>query len=421
MERGLLCSMICNQDALLSCARLDPAVFFIPAHQIIFITLCNLAGHDTPLALPLIKLALSQAKQLEEIGGAGYLSEIYNSKYDYLPSGANWQHYRDFVCEYHRRRVTILGCQQLIEQMHDPSLEADQSIAEVIESTLSNLSLNAAKPEKSFREQVAETVEEIERRGSSEGLSGVLFGLPSLDGELGGIRPGNVCVVASPTSGGKSALAAQAALETARRSRAAAIFSYEMSSTEVIERMLAFEGTLSMRSIRLGRFSKPDLDTLHQSAETISSYPIFIDEDFGADVDRIANRCRQLKLRADLGLVVVDYLQLVPPRTSSRNSTREREVADISRKIKLLALELRLPIIALSQLNEEGRTRESRAIVQDANIVVRIEEKNDCPPEPGKPRDIEIVVDKDRNGRRDHRIRVEFFAEHMRFQEPPHY
>ena len=219
---------------------------------------------------------------------------------------------------------------------------------------------------------MAETLEQIEQRGGNEGLSGVLFGLRSLDNELGGIRPGNVCVVASPTSGGKSALAAQAVLETARRSRPAAIFSYEMSSTEIIERMPAFEGSLSMRAIRFGRFSKPDLDALHQSAETISSYPIYIDEDFSADVDRIANRCRQLKLRrADLGLVVVDYLQLVPPRaSSSRNATREREVADISRKIKLLALELRLPIMALSQLNEEGRMRESRSISQDANIVL---------------------------------------------------
>jgi replicative DNA helicase len=361
-----------------------------------------------------LKAALRNAGKLAEIGDVGYLNEIYN----FVPSGANWQHYREFICEYHQRRVTIVGCRQLIEQMFDPELEADQSITEAVESTLTKLSLNAAKPEKTFRERVDETLKEIERRGSDEGLSGVLFGLPSLDSELGGIRPGNVCVVASPTSGGKSALAAQAVLETARRSRAAAIFSFEMTSSEIIERMLACEGDVSMRAIRFGRFSRLDLDKLHQSADTISSYPIFIDEDFSADVDRIANRCRQLKLRAGLGLVVVDYLQLVPSRPSSRNCTREREVAEVSGKIKRLALELRLPIIALSQLNEEGRTRESRSITQDANIVVRIEEKSDGPSEPGVPRDIEIVVDKDRNGRRDHRVRVEFFAENMRFQEP---
>jgi replicative DNA helicase len=421
MERCLLMSMICNQDALLSCAHLNPEVFFVPANQIIFSILCNLASHDTPLAFPLVKLELSKANQLEEIGGVGYLNDMYDNS-AFLPSSADWRRYRELVCGDHRRRVTIVGCQELIGQMYDRGLEADQSIAEIVEATLTKLSLNAAKPEKSFRDKVTETLQEIERRGSNEGLSGVMFGLPSLDNELGGIRPGNHCVIASRTSGGKSALAAQAALETARRGQAVAIFSYEMSSNEVIERMLAFEGDISMRAIRFGRFSKPELDSLHQSAETLSSYPIYIDEDFSADVDRITNRVRQLKLRVDLGLVVVDYLQLVPARILSRNSTREREVADISRKIKLLALELRVPTIALSQLNLEGRTRESLSIPQDANIVLRIEEKDDCPPPaPGMPRDVEIVVDKDRNGRRDHRVPVQFFAEYMRFKEPPRY
>jgi len=144
MERGLLCSMIHDQDALLSCARLNPGIFHIPAHQSIFKVLCALSAHDTPLAFPLVKLALSNAKELEAIGGVEYLNEIF----DFVPTGANWQHYRERVCEYHRRRVTIAGCQQLIEQMFDPELEADQSVTEVVESTLTKLSLNAAKPEK---------------------------------------------------------------------------------------------------------------------------------------------------------------------------------------------------------------------------------------------------------------------------------
>jgi replicative DNA helicase len=408
-EKGVLCSMILSPEVLLECASRIAAEFFhVPAHRIIFSALCDLAAENEPADFVLLKAELVRSKQLEEIGGAEYLSDLWN----FVPTGANWKFYASLLVEFYRRRTTIIECQRLIEKMYDLHGDIDEQITEGVETALTRLALQVARVDKPFRQLVAETVAEIDRRAKGEGSTGIRFGLDSLDAQLGEVQPGEVCVISAQTGGGKTALALQAILEHAASGYSVALFSFEMRATQMIERALAHDGQISMKTIRSGKLSMSELGKLDASVGRLSERAIFIMENTGCDINQIVSRCRYLKVRYALTLVVVDYLQLVQPGASRNDATREREVADISRKLKAMALELNVPVLALSQLNDQGRLRESRAIGQDADIVLRIDDsKSD------NSFAVDIVIDKHRSGARGKRVNVEFFGEYMRFQD----
>jgi replicative DNA helicase len=277
VEKGLLCSAIKSRDILAYCsASLCPEMFHIPAHRIIFRTLCALSQDDAPTDFVTVKSALKNAGKLEEAGGPEYLSGLW----DFVPSSANWEHYSNLLFEYYDRRVGITECLELAEQLHDLRSETAprQIVLQTVERLLAKLEARIVRERKPFSELVDETLERIEKRAEEHGVTGIRFGLEMLDEEIDGVQPGELCVISGQTSSGKSALALQAILSTAGEGKGVAIFSLEMPGTQIVERMLSSDGEISMKVIRGGLFSESERKRLRASVERIRHHPIHIEE-----------------------------------------------------------------------------------------------------------------------------------------------
>jgi replicative DNA helicase len=281
--------------------------------------------------------------------------------------------------------------------------------------TLTQLALEIPRQERSFSDQVLDTIDMIEQRSQSGTLSGALFGIPSLDDAISGIQPGDLCIIAGETSGGKTALALAAVKHMASvMQKRVAWFSLEMPHTQLIERLLANESRVSMCSLRKGSLTKEQYNLISPAAARISQYGIFLDDSSYADISKIVSECRRLRAKHEIELVVVDYLQLIESPLAKKEGNREREVANISRQLKNLAKELQIPVIALSQLNDQGLLRESRAIGQDADIVLKIHwiDTDDRYRR-------QIDIEKQRNGPRGQFVPVRFVGEYMLFEDAP--
>jgi replicative DNA helicase len=414
MEKGLLCSVLNSSEVLSYCAvSLAPEMFYLSAHRHVFRALRALNNENAPIDFLTLKNFLESAGCLEEIGGPQYLNELFG----FVPSSANWQFYREYLLSYYFCRTGIVRCTDLLAKLYDfnPYRSDEENPRELIVGTFERLvaqldDRNSTKP-KTFPELVDETLQEIEKRAVSPGVTGIRFDLEKLDREIDGVQPGELCVISGQTSSGKSALALQALLCTAQAGKGTALFSLEMPGTQTVERMFAAEGEIPMKALRVGLFSESQWAKLRQSAQRLKGHPIHIEGDGVYSITTILDRCRLLKAKHDIELVVVDYLQLVHSSLTRREDTREREVADVSRRLKALAAELKVSVMALSQLNDKGLLRESRAIGQDADIVLKIEES-----ESEDASDVDIVIEKHRSSARGKHIRVQFYGQYMKFQ-----
>jgi replicative DNA helicase len=226
------------------------------------------------------------------------------------------------------------------------------------------------------------------------------------------LHPGELWVIAAQTSGGKSALAMQSALLSSRdRGIATAIFSLEMDAHELIERMLSHAGNVSMRSLRGGLLTELESVRLHKGVEKLAPLRMFIEDDFSLGVSGIISRARLLRLKHSIGLVVIDYFQLIDSVSGSDDS-REREVSKVGRASKMLARELNIPVIGISQLNDTGQLRESRTIGHHADGVLKLD-----PSESDEEGIVDITIVKMRNGPRGKRFPVRFDGQFMQFRD----
>lgn len=203
----------------------------------------------------------------------------------------------------------------------------------------------------------------------------------------------------------------QAVLTTANQGKACAVFSLEMPAEQIALRHLAFESEVSFGKIWKGTLEKIEFEKIQEAKARLSLLPIHLEDDFNADITSVVTRCRQLKAKEKIELVIVDYLQLLSGGASNREQAREREVAGMSRRLRNMANELQLAVISLSQLNDDGLLRESRAIGQDADNVIIIDV-----PDNGNGCDRTLRIIKQRNGPPDLRIQVKFFGQYMRFE-----
>jgi replicative DNA helicase len=413
LEKGLLSSIRYRPDIIHEIHDVFRAdMFFIPAHALIFESCLAVAGDSAithaGIDFYAVKAWLIAREKLKEAGGVELLSEIWN----FLPTGEGWHFYVDRLVEYHQRRVTILECQGLIEQMYDLQNPVDGTIRETVERTLAKLAVQGIQPEKMLEDRAHEFLEILEERGRQTGeIRGITFGLRDLDEVIGGLQGGDVCVVAADTGIGKSALALQVIAKTSlERGLASAIFSLEMPSVQILERLHVQFG-MTMKSLRRGTFAESERSTLIKTTEQlIQSNNIFIEDDFGQDISGICSRSRRLKVKHDIRLIVVDYLQLVDAAEAGRDANREREVAAVSHRLKTLAHELDIVVLSLSQLNDQGRLRESRTIGQDADVVLMI-----LPPE-SETEHHQILIRKHRNGQSGVYVPVTFHGGQMRFE-----
>src|ERR1700722_14512965 len=409
-EQSVLCAVLVENQAINQVVKISPGVdFFREPHREIFPAMMELSDHNNPVDAITLTDALRTKSVLEQIGGAAYIAGLADAG----PTAANAAHYARIV----REKAVLRSLATIATDIASSAYEANANVDEFLDTAehrIFEISERRIKPSfHTMPELTRESLRILERLYENRELvTGVPTGFKDLDTLTAGLQPSDLIVLAARPSMGKTALAlniaAYAAMD-AEPKRGVAFFSLEMSKEQLVLRMLCAEGRVDSSKARAGFLSERDFPKLAQAAARLSEAPIFIDDSSDMSPIVLKAKCRRLMRERDshLGLVIVDYLQLM--RSSRPGESREKEIAEVSRSLKALAKELRVPVVALSQLNRQVETRpdrrplladlrESGAIEQDADVIAfiyRDEMYHRDSKDPGVP---EVIVAKRRNG-----------------------
>ncbi len=428
-EESLLSAVLLDNDPLFDVVELlRPADFYKRSHQLIFEAVMRLFSKNEPVDLVTLVTALSEAGKLEEAGGAAYLAGIVES----APVAVNARYYAKIIRDRSSLRRLIDTAADITRRCYEAGGEiaqivdfAEQSIFEIAEK---NASREFAPLERLIRNNIGK-LEELQ--GQKKLITGVTSGFSRLDELTSGFQPADLIILAARPGMGKTAFALNLARNAAVDAEVpTAVFSLEMSQEQLSMRMLCAEARVDAARLRSGFFSNEDWEKLTDAADILSQAPIYIDDSPDATALEIRAKSRRLKMKANLGLIIVDYLQLMrSPREVER---RDLEISEISRSLKGLAKELDVPVVALSQLNRklEERSdkrpilsdlRESGALEQDADVVAFIyrEEvyKKEEQIDPAMRNKAEIILGKQRNGPLG-TISLNFINTYTRFENP---
>ncbi|HUL23396.1 MAG TPA: replicative DNA helicase [Thermodesulfobacteriota bacterium] len=407
-EQSILGGILIENEAINRVAEiLDADDFYRDAHRKIFNALINLSERDEPADLITLTNELQKIDQLDSIGGASYLATLIDS----VPTAANIQYYARIVKEKAILRKLIQTSTEIITQSYEDRGDVEGFLDEA-ERSIFEISEKRVRP--SFypiREIVKEsfaTIEKLFRK--KEAVTGVPSGFKELDRMTAGFQPSDLIIVAGRPSMGKTAFCLDVAEYAAIGNKVpVAIFSLEMSKEQLVIRMLCSQASVEGTRLRTGYLTESDWPKLTIAAGSLSESPIYIDDTAALTVLEMRAKARRLKADHGLGMVIVDYLQLMKGR--SRVESRQQEISEISRSLKALAKELNIPVIAVSQLSRktEERTgnrpqlsdlRESGAIEQDADLILfiyRDEVYNRDPDNPNRGK-AEVIIGKQRNG-----------------------
>jgi len=351
-ERAAIAAMIDEPTLIDSAPRADE--FNRTPHQIVVGILSDMRNAGTPIDLVSVQSEILKRKQVSNIGGAGQLSTMAGD-----PRPEHFSHYADTIRDAARCRKAIEITERISRLAYQAGSFAD--VAEEAEKSITEISsLSHVDRDEPMRETVLRVIEELDRRARGESDAFISTGIEALDRHTRCLGKGHLAVIGGGTSTGKTALMCSIALNVAMTGAHVGIFSLEMTREELVERWLANLGRISMESIMSGKLSAGELARMTEATGRISELPFSIHDDFDASLAGIRSRARVWKTRHDTKLIVVDYLQLVQGLEDQRQ--REQQVAHISRQLKAMAGELQIPVLALTQLNEKGEVRESRAI-----------------------------------------------------------
>ncbi|MEE8416229.1 MAG: replicative DNA helicase, partial [Desulfobacterales bacterium] len=403
---------------------LSPEDFYRSSHQNIFAGIAELFSKNEPADLVTLTNLLREKKQLEEIGGAAYLAQII----DTAPLAVNAQHYARIVHDKAALRRMIEKANAISQRCFKDQGDVDE-IIDFAESAIFEIARKKDKqsfyPLGKIIEENIDTLEE--RQGNKALLTGVPTGFTLFDNLTSGLQKSDLIIIAGRPSMGKTALALNIARNVAIDANTpVAIFSLEMSKEQLSMRILCAEARIDSSRLRSGFFSRDDWVNLTDAAEILSEAPIHIDDSANISALEIRTKARRLKMKTDLGLIIIDYLQLM--KSSHFSERRDLEISEISRTLKALGKELELPIIALSQLNRklEDRSdkrpqladlRESGALEQDADVVAfiyreEVYNRDGNNTEQGKA---ELLISKQRNGPTG-MVPLTFISEYTRFE-----
>jgi len=383
--------------------RIGPGDFYVPAHQAIFEGMRELFDSSQAIDPVTVSEVLRRRGELDKVGGVQYLTRLV----DIVPSTSNVNHYAGIVEEHAKRRELIRAgatvtetAFSIDEDIADVLDRAEQTVLAVAERRSSQALLEVGP----MFSGVLEQIELMEQHGSD--LTGLATGFVDLDKKLAGLQPANLVVIAGRPAMGKSSLALNIAVNAAAEDEPVAIFSLEMSKEEIVQRILSSVGKVDSMKIRSGQLG-PLWRRVVDAAGRMYQAPVFIDDSPAVTVTDIRAKCRRLKRKRGLSLIVVDYIQLME---TTGGENRQQEIAQITRNLKNLARELAVPIIAMSQLNrslesrEDKRPRlsdlrESGSIEQDADVVMFIYRHEYYHPEDqDKKGTAEVIVAKHRAG-----------------------
>jgi replicative DNA helicase len=422
-ERSVLGAMLLDRNALLETIEfLKPEDFYRPAHATIFEAILRLFERSEAIDEVTVGAELKTQAKLESIGGTGALTALTES----VPTAANARHYANIVRNRALTRRLIQAATAIAGSGYEAGAEIDllldEAEAKIFEITRDR-EHRSFVPLKDAVKDAFKRIEKLYER--KESVTGVSTGFVDLDRLTSGLQPGELIILAGRPSMGKTAVALNIALNASIRHKVpVAVFSLEMSTPQLVMRMLCSEARIDSHRLRGGFLKDTDWPKLARAAGALAEAPLFIDDSGALSVLEMRAKARRLQAEKGLAMVVVDYLQLMRGRTSVEG--REREISEISRGLKALAKELNVPVISLSQLNRslESRTdkrpvlsdlRESGAIEQDADVICFVYRDEYYNPETDAKGIAEIIIGKQRNGPTD-TVRLKFFSEYTRFE-----
>ena len=403
-ERSVIGSMLMSKDAIADVAeQVRGEDFYRPAHETIFDAVIDLYGRGEPADAITVADELTKRGDLQRIGGQAYLHELVQS----VPTAANAGFYAQIVAERAVLRRLVDAGTKIVQMGRGAGEGNVEDIVNRAQAEVYKVAdQRGSEDYVPLASTLEETFTEIEvAAGRTDEMIGVPTGFIELDSLTHGLHPGQMIVVAARPAVGKATRGVDIARAAAiKHGQPAAIFSLEMSRTEITMRILAAEASIQLQNLRKGTLSEDDWKKLARYMGTLSEAPLFIDDSPNMSLMEIRAKARRLSQQHGLKLVIIDYLQLMS--SGKKVESRQQEVAEFSRALKLLAKELEVPVIAISQLNRgpEQRTdkrpqmsdlRESGSIEQDADVVILLHRDRDNPEREGEA---DVIVAKHRNG-----------------------
>jgi replicative DNA helicase len=406
-ESSLIGSILLDGEAMSDIAdKVRANDFYEQRHQTIYFALMTLYDTHKPIDLLTLSNQLDKKKQLDAVGGASYLTELTNK----VPTASHVEHYADIVTEKATRRRLILAAQSIAKRGYNEDNKVSQLLSDAEADLFSVSQENISQDLISIETILSESFDRLDELHKDKSkLRGVPTGFKGIDNLLAGLQQSDLIVLASRPSMGKSTLAMNIAHHVAlKEKQSVLVFSLEMSKEQLVDRLLAAEAGIDAWNIRTGNLSDDDFEKLGQAMGELSEAPIFIDDTPVISVLEMRTKARRERHKHQLGLIVVDYLQLMSGTMRSAEN-RVQEISEISRGLKAIARELNVPVLALSQLSRsvEQRSpqipqladlRESGSIEQDADVVAFIYREDYYNPETDRQHITDILVKKHRNG-----------------------
>ncbi len=406
-EKSLLASILISQDALYDAlSKLSPDDFYQPSNRLIYEAILNLSKSGKAIDLVIISEELSKTDKIDEIGGVGYLAEVA----DFVPTPSIAESYIEIIKEKSLLRKIITASNELLLDGYNGKFSAEELLSEAERKifNIASYKLNdELVPVAEYTNDVANELEKLHKSKGSD-LSGISTGFGKLDEMTSGLQNGDLIIIAGRPGMGKTSfalnIAQYASLDAAKN---VAFFSLEMSRKQLVFRLVSSIGKIDSYLIRTGRFKNDQWTTITDALDRLSAAKLYIDDTPSTATMQIAAKCRKAKLQHGLDLIIIDYLQLIKMREKER---KDLEISETTRSLKIMAKELNVPVILISQLNRapEARDnkrprasdlRESGAIEQDADLILFVyrdsfykrDKEND-------DKTAEIIIGKQRNG-----------------------
>lgn len=422
-EQAVLGAIFLEQEALVTATEIiTSGDFYRPAHQRIYKVMVELGERGEPVDLVTVTAELDNRKQLEDVGGVTYLTDLANA----VPTAANVEYYCRIIEQKAILRQLIRTATKIVTDGFNQSEDLGNLLSDAERNIMQISQKRSRGGFQHIKDVLMEAYERIEVMSTSKGeITGIPTGYPDLDKMTSGLHASELIILAARPAVGKTAFALNVAQNIAARAgMAVAIFSLEMGAAQLVMRMICAEGNIDAGKMRTGYLDEDDWRKLTMSIGTLSKAPVYIDDTPGVTMPDIRSKCRRLKAeQGELGLVLIDYLQLISGKGDGAN--RQQEVSEISRSLKLMARELNCPVIALSQLSRSVESRqdkrpmlsdirESGSIEQDADIVAFLYREDYYDKETEEQNVIEVIIGKQRSGPTG-TVKLAFLKEYNKF------
>ena len=428
-EQSVLGGLMLDNDAADRIGDVvSPEDFYADGHRVIYAAATRLIAEGRPADVVTVAEALDSTQKLDYVGGLNYLGALVQN----VPTAANIRHYASIVRERSILRQLASTAGEIADAAFHPLGRSAREVLDFAEAKVLHIAEQGSRGQQNFTEisrllsQVVERIEDLYNRDDPSDVTGVATGYGDLDRQTAGLQPGDLVVVAGRPSMGKTAFALNIGEHVALHLKLpVAVFSMEMGATQLAMRMIGSVGRLPAQHLRTGRLQPDDWEKLSGALGRLNEAPILIDETPALTAIEVRSRARRMsKQYGKLGLVIVDYLQLMQASSSGEN--RATEISEISRAMKALAKELKVPVMALSQLNRSleqrpnkrpvmSDLRESGAIEQDADVILFIYRDEVYNPDTQDKGVAEIIIGKQRNGPIG-TVRLTFLGEYTRFE-----